>query len=137
MPPRAAQMSEAATLARAGRPYAQTANCAVRAQAFAAVGGFDESARCGEDADLAFRLADAGWGLELRPRRRVRHLSRAPPSGGCSPSCRVTAPAPHGWHRRHPGEFAAPAGAALARRGAHRICGDALRGAARGDPRPR
>ena len=63
------QMSQRSTLDRAGTPYAQTANCAVRRSAFAAVGGFDEAARSGEDADLCFRLAAAGWGLEERPGR--------------------------------------------------------------------
>ncbi len=60
---RRGHMSQRVTLDRAGTPYAQTANCAVRRAAFEAVGGFDEQARCGEDADLCFRLAALGWAL--------------------------------------------------------------------------
>jgi cellulose synthase/poly-beta-1,6-N-acetylglucosamine synthase-like glycosyltransferase len=59
------------------RPYAQTAHCAVRREAFAAVGGFADDIRSGGDADLCFRLADAGWALEERPEARVRHAARA------------------------------------------------------------
>ena len=58
------------------RPYAQTANCAVRRAAFAAVGGFDETIRSAGDADLCFRLDREGWGLEARPRALVVHRSR-------------------------------------------------------------
>ena len=111
-----AQMHEAATLTRAGRPYAQTANCAVRADAFRAAGGFDETARWGEDADLCFRLADAGWALEARPQARVRHLSRASLPGLLAQLSGHGAGA--AWvHRRHPAEFAAPSVTELVRRG--------------------
>lgn len=71
-----APMSQAATLHRPGTPYAQTANCAVRRSAFDAIGGFDESARWGEDADLCFRLAEAGWSIEERPAAVAVHRSR-------------------------------------------------------------
>ena len=57
--------------------YAQTANCAVRREAFAAVGGFPDAVRSGGDADLCWRLAAAGWELEPRPAARVRHRNRA------------------------------------------------------------
>jgi GT2 family glycosyltransferase len=70
------QMSQRATLDRAGTPYAQTANCALRRTAFEQVGGFDEHARGGEDADLCFRLRRAGWMLEERPSASVAHLGR-------------------------------------------------------------
>jgi len=59
------------------RPYAQTANCAVRRAAFEAVGGWPEPIRSGGDADLSWRLAAAGWDLEERPAARVRHRNRA------------------------------------------------------------
>ncbi|HET9102207.1 MAG TPA: glycosyltransferase [Solirubrobacteraceae bacterium] len=125
-----AQMHERVTLTRAGRPYAQTANCAVRAEAFRAVAGFDESTRWGEDADLCFRLADAGWGLEPRAGARVRHLNRA------SLPALLGQLSGHGagaaWlHRRHPGEFASAPAGELARRagsGARRGLAAALRG---------
>ena len=71
-----APMSQAATLHRPGTPYAQTANCAVRRSAFDAIGGFDESARWGEDADLCFRLAEAGW-ASRNGRRRSPFIARA------------------------------------------------------------
>jgi GT2 family glycosyltransferase len=59
-------MSQRTTLGRPGSPYAQTANCAVLRSAFDAVAGFEQTARAGEDADLCFRLAQAGWKLEPR-----------------------------------------------------------------------
>ena len=74
---RRAQMSQRVTLGRAGTPYAQTANVAVRRAAFEEIGGFDEEARSGEDADLCFRLARAGWTLEERPAAVVEHPTRA------------------------------------------------------------
>ena len=73
-----AQMSQRTTLDRA-RPYAQTANCAVRRTAFEQIGGFFTAARAGEDADLCFRLQDAGWSLEERPEAMVEHRSRTRP----------------------------------------------------------
>jgi glycosyltransferase involved in cell wall biosynthesis len=57
--------------------YAQTANCAVRREAFLAVGGWPEPIVSGGDADLCWRLRDAGWKLESRPGAVVRHRSRA------------------------------------------------------------
>jgi GT2 family glycosyltransferase len=109
------QMSHETTLLRAGTPYAQTANCAVRRAAFTAVRGFDREARCGEDADLCWRLAAAGWSLEVRSNALVEHASRA------SLPALLTQVAGHGagaaWlERRYPGEFPAPGAGALARR---------------------
>jgi GT2 family glycosyltransferase len=104
---RRAQMSQQVTLQRAGRPYAQSANVAIRRHAFAAVGGFDEAARAGEDADLCWRLAAAGWGLETRPEALVEHLTRP------TLATLLVQLARHGsgaaWlERRYPGEFAGP-----------------------------
>lgn len=112
------QMSHRVTLRRAGRPYAQTANCAVRRQAFEAVSGFDETARAGEDADLCFRLADAGWELEERGAAAVEHVTRA------GLPALLTQMVVHGrgaaWlERRYPGEFAPPRPRELAGRLAH------------------
>jgi glycosyl transferase family 2 len=56
--------------------YAQTANAAVRRSAFEQVGGFAE-VRSGGDADLCFKIAEAGWRIERRPHAVVRHRSRA------------------------------------------------------------
>jgi GT2 family glycosyltransferase len=59
-----------------GTPYAKTANCAVRRDAFERVGGFRDDIRSGGDADLCFRLAAAGWELERRDDAAVLHRSR-------------------------------------------------------------
>lgn len=71
------KLDQATTLAHPRGRYAQTANCAVRRSAFEAVGGFPEPVRSGGDADLCWRLAAAGWGLEARSEARVRHRNRA------------------------------------------------------------
>jgi mycofactocin system glycosyltransferase len=57
-------------------PYLVTANVVVRRAAFEAVGGFDESLRCGEDVDLSWRLSAAGHRLVYRPSARVGHRHR-------------------------------------------------------------
>ncbi|MEA2266536.1 MAG: hypothetical protein QOE27_2119, partial [Solirubrobacteraceae bacterium] len=73
-----AKMDQAVTLEHPYRPYAQTANCAVRRSAFAAVGGFAAGAgsSAAGDADLCWRLAEAGWRLESRPDALVDHENR-------------------------------------------------------------
>ncbi len=73
------KMDQAATLQNGYRPYAQTANCAVRASAFAGVGGFarDVGSSAAGDADLCWRLQEAGWRLESRPQAAVDHENRA------------------------------------------------------------
>ena len=60
-----------------------TCNGSVRREAFLAVGGFDEQftgASYGDDADLALRLADAGWVVRFDPRPCLVHLMS--PAGG-------------------------------------------------------
>jgi hypothetical protein len=109
------QMSERTTLERPGSPYAQTANCAIRREAFVEVNGFDQQARAGEDADLCFRLAARGWRLERRPSAVVTHQARD------SLAAMVRQLALHGsgaaWvNRRHPGEFPAQGISELGRR---------------------
>ena len=65
------------TTLRLGRwGFAQTANCAVRRDAFVEVGGFRDELRACEDADLCFRLEAAGWGMERREEACVAHTSR-------------------------------------------------------------
>ncbi len=74
---RKASLSDATT--RTGRgewAFAQTANAAVRREAFAALGGFRADVRSGGDADLCFRARAAGWRLEARPGAAVVHRSR-------------------------------------------------------------
>ena len=58
-------------------PYAQTANCLVRRSAFAEAGGFNETLRSGGDADLCFRIREAGWRIERREGAEVIHRNRA------------------------------------------------------------
>jgi len=58
------------------RPYAKTANCAVRREAFERAGGFVDDIRSGGDADLCFRLHEAGWEFETRPDAVVEHRAR-------------------------------------------------------------
>jgi len=70
-------MSQDNTLAWGRWAFAQTANAAVRRSAFEEVGGFREDIRAAEDADLAYRLRAAGWGLERRDGARAAHVPRA------------------------------------------------------------
>ncbi len=104
-------MAHATTLERGAWSYAQTANCAVRRDAFGQVGGFDPGARAGEDADLCFRLRAAGWALEARPAATVAHLARPGTRALLAQLARHGAGA--AWcEQRHPGSFPRPAGTA-------------------------
>jgi GT2 family glycosyltransferase len=69
-------MSQEITLADDDWAFAQTANAAIRRQAFEQVGGFEERIRSGGDADLCFRIRAAGWGLERREQAAVVHRNR-------------------------------------------------------------
>lgn len=69
-------MSQDITLAHKGWAFAQTANAAVRREAFDQVGGFDAAIRSAGDADLCFRLRAAGWALERRDGAAVVHRNR-------------------------------------------------------------
>jgi GT2 family glycosyltransferase len=97
-------MSQETTLAHGRWAFAQTANCAVRREAFEAVGGFREQVRSGGDADLCYRLAAAGWQLERRPGASVRHRNRATVPAMLRQRARHGAGA--AWlNREHPGSF--------------------------------
>ena len=69
-------MSQETTLAHDGWAFAQTANAAIRRDAFEAVGGFEPKIRSGGDADLCFRIRAAGWDLECRQDAAVVHHNR-------------------------------------------------------------
>lgn len=71
-----ARMSQRNTLRNGRWSYAQTANCAVRREAFEQVGGFRDDVRSGGDADLCYRLKRAGWEIELRDEAAVVHRTR-------------------------------------------------------------
>jgi glycosyltransferase involved in cell wall biosynthesis len=126
-----ARMSQRHTLERRGTPYAQTANCAIRRDAFEAVQGFNERARAGEDADLCFRLQRAGWRIEERPGASVEHRSRETLPGWLAQMLRHGSGA--AWvERRWPGELP-PAGAGRLARRVARDGADATNAALRGD----
>ncbi len=57
-------------------PYVPTAALVVRRDALVAVGGFDVSLRTGEDVDLVWRIAAAGWTVRYDPAATVRHPVR-------------------------------------------------------------
>lgn len=61
---------------RGAPPGFATACCAVRKEAFERIGGFDESMRYGEDADLCWRLLDLDGSLVYTPLAMVRHRHR-------------------------------------------------------------
>ncbi len=69
-------MSQEITLSRDGWSFAQTANAAVRREAFTQVGGFEARIRSGGDADLCFRIRAAGWELERREHAAAIHHNR-------------------------------------------------------------
>jgi mycofactocin glycosyltransferase len=99
-----ASMSQEITLGHGRWAFAQTANCAVRREAFDAVGGFAEGVRSGGDADLCFRLAAAGWELERRAQAAVVHRNRTSVPAMLAQRMRHGAGA--AWlARRHPGAF--------------------------------
>lgn len=55
-------------------PYVPSAALIVRR---AALGGFDEALRYGEDVDLVWRLHDRGWRVRYDPRVTIRHDAKA------------------------------------------------------------
>jgi SAM-dependent methyltransferase/GT2 family glycosyltransferase len=73
---RASRLIDQANTLEQARPYAKTANCAVLRAAFEEVSGFVDGIRSGGDADLCFRLLDAGWEFELRPDAIGEHRGR-------------------------------------------------------------
>lgn len=61
-----------------GPPYPLGANMAMTRDVFDAVGGFDESFRGGHDeADFAWRAADAGFPTRFVPEARIDYLQRS------------------------------------------------------------
>ena len=73
---RVRRLIDQANTLQMARPYAKTANCLVRRAAFEQVGGFVDDIRSGGDADLCFRLREAGWELESRPGAVAEHRGR-------------------------------------------------------------
>ncbi|HEY1595581.1 MAG TPA: glycosyltransferase, partial [Thermoleophilaceae bacterium] len=84
--------------------YTQTANCAIRRSAFEQVGGFRDDVRSGGDADICFRLRDAGWEIEARHEATVVHANRSRLAKLVRQRARMGAGA--AWvNERHPGSF--------------------------------
>jgi mycofactocin glycosyltransferase len=69
-------MSQEGTFSFGEWGYPKTANVACRRAAFEEVGGFREEIRAAEDADLTYRLREAGWEVERREDASVVHASR-------------------------------------------------------------
>ena len=70
------RLSEQANTYRQQRPWPQTANVACRRAAFEEVGGFRDELRAAEDADLTYRLEQAGWEVERRDGAVATHVNR-------------------------------------------------------------
>lgn len=71
-------LSQKHTLAHSFLPYGQTANLAVRRAAFQQAGLFRPYLTTGGDADLCWRVLQAGdWRIEFQPDAVVRHRHRA------------------------------------------------------------
>ncbi|WP_420452631.1 glycosyltransferase family 2 protein [Ilumatobacter sp.] len=72
-------LGDEAALVRAGTrvSYVPSAAIVVRCAALDDVGGFDETLRVGEDVDLVWRLAEAGWRCRYEPRSTVWHEPRS------------------------------------------------------------
>jgi GT2 family glycosyltransferase len=58
------------------RPAGVTANLLVRRAAWSGVGGFREGIRSGGDVEFCWRVQEAGWGFDHRPRAVVAHRDR-------------------------------------------------------------
>ena len=82
--------------------YAMTANCAIRRDAFEAVGGFVEHIRSGGDADICIRIQQSGWAMERRF-GAVSPTSTATRSESFCVSPRGMALVPHGLSEPIPG----------------------------------
>jgi GT2 family glycosyltransferase len=102
-------------LAHPYKPMGVTANLLVRRAAFDAIGGFAEGIRSGGDADLCWRLQDAGWRIEHRPHAIVGHEHRATVRALLRQSAR-TAAGTRWLEQRHPGFHATGGGGRRAAR---------------------
>jgi colanic acid/amylovoran biosynthesis glycosyltransferase len=90
------------------RPAAATANLLVRRDAWRSLGGFLEGVQSDSDTDFCWRLQDAGWTLEHRPRAIVRHVHRETLPALAKQAAGYGAGM--AWlTRRYPGSSAAPA----------------------------
>jgi GT2 family glycosyltransferase len=114
-------------LAHPYKPMGVTANLLVRREAFDAVAGFAQGIRSGGDADLCWRLQDAGWAIEHRPRAIVAHEHRATVRALLRQAAR-TAAGTRWLEARHPGFHANAGSGARAARALAGTVGWPLRG---------
>jgi mycofactocin system glycosyltransferase len=85
--------------------YVPAAVVLCRTEAVRAIAGFDEAMRFGEDVDLVWRLAAAGWTCRYEPAVEARHQPRATLRGWIAQRFHYgTSAAP--LDRRHPGAVA-------------------------------
>jgi mycofactocin system glycosyltransferase len=100
-------MGDARALVRAGTrvSYVPSAVLLCRVDALRDVAGFDESLRYGEDVDLVWRLADAGWACRYEPSAIARHAIRTSLQGWLLQRYRYGTAAA-ALERRHPGALA-------------------------------
>lgn len=68
---------EASVRPRSRVAYVPSAALVVRRRALEATGGFDETLAVGEDVDLVWRLAAAGWTIRYQPAAVVGHPARS------------------------------------------------------------
>ncbi|HET6809599.1 MAG TPA: mycofactocin biosynthesis glycosyltransferase MftF [Acidimicrobiales bacterium] len=68
--------AEAPVRPRSRVPFVPAAALLVRRDALDEVGGFDEELRVGEDVDLVWRLARAGWTVRYEPTATIAHEVR-------------------------------------------------------------
>jgi mycofactocin system glycosyltransferase len=85
--------------------YVPAAALLCRTEAVRSVGGFDESLRYGEDVDLVWRLAGAGWSVRYEPTAAAEHAVRPALRALLRQRYRYGTAA-GGLERRHPGALA-------------------------------
>jgi mycofactocin system glycosyltransferase len=84
--------------------FVPAAALVVRREALSQAGGFDAALRVGEDVDLVWRLAAAGWTVRYEPTARVEHPHRT--AAGAWLAQRIAYGASAGaLARRHPGRL--------------------------------
>ncbi|GAB4317898.1 MAG: hypothetical protein Kow0059_11040 [Candidatus Sumerlaeia bacterium] len=86
------------------RPFFATANLAVRRVVFERLGGFDSALLAGEDADLCWRLQDAGGLLAWEPRAVVWHRFSGRPADLFSAAAKYGAGVRQ-LQQKYPGRF--------------------------------
>ena len=101
----ALDMGARRALVRPGSPlgFLPSATLIVRRTALAP-GGFDEDLRLGEDVDLVWRLADAGWHVRYEPSVTVDHEMRIQPYAWLRRRFEYGTSTAQ-LHRRHPGRL--------------------------------